>query len=74
MGHLKSYVICNEQEYYVSTVYTFDNGLETMIFESEDKFVTNWFEIYVRHYDTAKEAVEGHEEIVKNIEKYVGGN
>ena len=74
MGHLKSYVVCNEQEYYVSTVYTFDNGLETMIFECEDKFVTNWFEVYVRHYETTKEAVEGHDEIVKNIEKYVGGN
>ena len=55
----------------VSTTDTFDAGLETMVFESYNHAVTNWFDLYVNHYDTVDEAIKGHEDVVENLEKYL---
>ncbi len=69
MEHLKSYVIANNQEYYISTNNTPDVGFETMVFESKDKYVTNWREKFFKHYNTKEEAIEGHSYTINNLEK-----
>lgn len=69
MEHLKSYVVANNQEYYISTNNTPDVGFETMVFESKDKYVTNWREKFFKHYNTREEAIEGHNYIINNLEK-----
>lgn len=69
MEHLKSYVVANDQEYYISTNNTPDVGFETMVFESEDKYVTNWREKFFKHYNTREEAIEGHSYTINNLEK-----
>ena len=69
MEHLKSYVVANDQEYYISTNNTPDVGFETMVFESKDKYVTNWREKFFKHYNTREEAIEGHNYIINNLEK-----
>lgn len=69
MEHLKDYVIVNDQEYYISTNYAFDVGFETMVFESKDKYVTNWREKFFKHYNTREEAIEGHSYTINNLEK-----
>jgi hypothetical protein len=71
MKHLINFVVVNGQEYMISTTDTFDAGLETMVFESRNQKIINWFDVYVNHYDTVEEAIKGHEEIVENLEKYV---
>ena len=48
MKHLKDYVVVNGQEYYVSTKNTFDVGFETMVFESRNKYVTDWSEKFFK--------------------------
>lgn len=69
MEHLKSYVVANNQEYYISTNNTPDVGFETMVFESKDKYVTNWREKFFKHYNTREEAIEGHSYTINNLEK-----
>ena len=69
MKHLKDYVIVNGQEYYVSTKNTFDVGFETMVFESKDKYVTDWSEKFFKLYNTKEEAIEGHSYTINNLEK-----
>lgn len=69
MEHLKSYVVANNQEYYISTNNTPDVGFETMVFESKDKYVTNWRENFFKHYNTREEAIEGHSYTINNLEK-----
>ncbi len=71
MKQLINFVVIEGQEYMVSTTYTLDAGLETMVFESHNQKVTNWFDVYVNHYNTVDEAVKGHEDTVKNLEKYL---
>ena len=71
MKQLINFVVVNGQEYMVSTTDTFDAGLETMVFESHNQKVINWFDVYVNHYNTVDEAVKGHEDTVKNLEKYL---
>ena len=69
MKHLKDYVVVNGQEYYVSTKNTFDVGFETMVFESKDKYVTDWSEKFFKLYNTKEEAIEGHSYTINNLEK-----
>ena len=69
MEHLKSYVVANNQDYYISTNNTPDVGFETMVFESKDKYVTNWREKFFKHYNTKEEAIEGHSYTINNLEK-----
>lgn len=71
MKQLKTFVVIDGQEYLVSTTDTFDMGLETMVFESRNQAITNWFDLYVRHYDTVEEATEGHKDIVENLKLYL---
>ena len=71
MKQLITFVELEGKEYLVSTTNTFDMGLETMVFESCNQRVINWFDLYVRHYDTVEEATEGHNEIVENIKNYI---
>ena len=69
MKHLKDYVVVNGQEYYVSTKNTFDVGFETMVFESQNKYVTDWSEKFFKLYNTKEEAIEGHSYTINNLEK-----
>ena len=69
MKHLKDYVVANGQEYYVSTKNTFDVGFETMVFESQNKYVTDWSEKFFKLYNTKEEAIEGHSYTINNLEK-----
>ena len=71
MQHIKSIVVVENQEYYVSTCDTFDVGLETMVFKSENGKPSSWSECYYRHYKTENEAIEGHKEISSNLEKFL---
>lgn len=74
MKHLKNYVIVNGQEYLVSTTFTMDRGLETMVFKSKDGKVIDWIEEYARYYDTIDESVKGHEDIIKYLRLYLSFN
>ena len=69
MEHLKSYVVANDQEYYISTNNTPDVGFETMVFKSENKCVTDWSEKFFKLYNTKEEAIEGHSYAINNLEK-----
>ena len=69
MKHLKDYVVVNGQEYYVSTKNTFDVGFETMVFESQNKYVTSWIDCYYRHYNKVQDAIVGHRDVIDNLEK-----
>ena len=69
MEHLKSYVVANDQEYYISTNNTLDVGFETMVFKSENKCVTDWSEKFFKLYNTKEEAIEGHSYTINNLEK-----
>lgn len=74
MKHLKDFVIVNGQEYLVSTTFTMDRGLETMVFKSKDGEVIDWIEEYARYYDTIDESIKGHEDIVKYLRLYLACN
>ena len=69
MKHLKDYVVVNGQEYYISTNNAFDGGFETMVFESKDKYVTDWSGKFFKLYNTKEEAIEGHSYTINNLEK-----
>lgn len=71
MIRLRDYVILNDKEYFVSTKNTYDVGLETMVFESSNKTVVKWSELYYRHYKNENDAYKGHFDIVNNLEKYL---
>lgn len=74
MKHLKDFVIVNGQEYFVSTTFTMDRGLETMVFKSKDGKVIDWMEEFARYYDTVDESMKGHEDIVKHLRLYLACN
>ena len=69
MEHLKDYITINNQQYYISTNNSFDLGLETMIFKSENNCVISWKELFYKHYKTEKEAINGHNYVINNLEK-----
>ena len=72
MEHLMDFVEVNGKWYYVSTNFTFDNGLETMVFPAnEENEVTGWFELYQELHDNIDEAVERHEYIKAHIEECI---
>lgn len=71
MNKRHSYVLIEEQEYLVSTAFTFDRGWETMVFESNNGTVESWKDLYVQWYDSADEAMTGHVDVVKNLERYL---
>ena len=71
--HFAHIVKSNDKYYYVSTAYTWDHGLETMVFpfDNDTNIVTDWEELYVEWYNSIKEANERHERICKNLEEYL---
>lgn len=73
MHHFTNYAKCNGKNYYISTVRTVDGKYETMIFPA-DKYdtVTEWKEVFGKHYPNENEAVESHKYIVNHIEEFVG--
>ena len=71
MKQLINFVEVNGKEYMVSTTDTFDAGLETMVFESRNGKVINWFDLYVNHYNTVEEATKGHYDVVENLKNYL---
>ena len=69
MNKRHSYVLIEEQEYLVSTSFTFDRGWETMVFESNNGTIESWEDLYVQWYDSADEAMSGHAFVVKNLKE-----
>lgn len=70
--------------YFISTNYTYDLGMETMVFPAEDGakehetlfalYVTGVdfehpYDEYTRHYQTVEEAKAGHREIVALVKR-----
>ena len=69
MIHFMDYKTIGTQQYYISTVYTFDNGWETMVFESENKAVISWKEKYQKLYPNGQKAAKGHNYVLFNLEE-----
>ena len=72
----------NNKTYFVDTANTSDHGLETMIFKSQDQPETNdikkinaelldYSGLYAEYYQSEEDAIKGHNEIIKNIGKYI---
>lgn len=63
----------NGNMYAVDTAYTYDAGPETMVFNynKNTDSITNWADLYVRHYDTMGEAYVGHEEISRSVSRFI---
>ena len=59
------------RSYYVSTANTLDMGLETMIFDIDDRGVVDWSGIFTRHHYTDGEARDFHQIVIKHIDDYV---
>ena len=68
MIELRHFTVLNNKEYLVSTV-GLDDFLETGVFESVNKEVINWNNLYHRSYKSIKDAYEGHIEVVNNLDK-----
>lgn len=66
--HLKDYVEVEGQEYYISTTRTFDVGLETMVFKSNKRRVSDWGQVYFNHYKNEEEAIKGHQYVLNNLD------
>lgn len=65
--------ICVNGNYYiVDSCYTFDHGLETMVFPcDENGKITSWSEVYANWYATENEMYIHHEEIIAHPERYI---
>lgn len=63
----------NGKFYIVDTNDTFDVGMETMVFLGREGsiFVESWRDLYSRQYDDLESAIEGHNEIANDLEKYL---
>lgn len=58
--------------YYVDSRFTFDDGLETMVFGcDEDGDVTSWRDLYVRHHRTGDDMRRFHENLIVTLENYL---
>lgn len=65
MFNLKTVITRSTGHYIVSTVDTFDAGLETMVFPcTKDGEVTDYGDLYSARYDTVEEARNGHQHAV----------
>lgn len=54
------------ETFYIDTCYTFDKGLETMVFPCDEKGnVTDWGDLDAYWYESEEEAEEGHFEMVE---------
>ena len=76
LQNLKDIVTTASGTYYVSTSDTYDMGLETMIFKCKVPIPKEfddieWSGVYIEHHRTIKHAIERHNEIKNNIEKYI---
>lgn len=65
---MKNIIKKNGKHYLVSTVDTFDNGWETMVFLCDaDGEVADWAELACNRYSDREEADTGHFEMVQNF-------
>lgn len=61
--HLQTTIERGGQHYRVSTTFTPDHGLETMVFASTSEGeVTSWRDLYADRYDSLPEAEAGHKQ------------
>ena len=70
MGHIVEHE--NGNFYYVDSAYTFDHGLETMVFYCEpdgDKHKVDWGELHMRLHGTYTEMENYHFWLIDNLEK-----
>ena len=50
----------------VDTCYTFDHGLETMVFASDEKgTIKDWSDLDAMTYSTTEEAKAGHQQMIE---------
>ena len=68
MIRLKDFIELDGKEYLVLTTNTLDIGLATGVFESVNKEVVSWIELYCRTYSIEDEACKGHVEVVDNLD------
>lgn len=61
----------NGQMYYVDSCFTFDHGLETMVFpwDEENEEVESWSEVYGEWHDSYDEMRKRHRFIIENFEE-----
>lgn len=62
--------LCKDGSYYtVSSIYTLDNGYETMVFMSDEKGkIFDFNDLDYKHYQTYEEMKKGHKEMVAKWE------
>ena len=68
MIRLKDFIELDGKEYLVLTTNTLNMGLATGVFESVNKKVVSWIELYCRTYSNEDEAYKGHVEVVDNLD------
>ena len=61
----------NGSYYYIDSNNTYDAGYETMAFIYDEKAdnVGSWGEVYVKHYTTSQEMIEGHRYACEHLEE-----
>lgn len=52
------------KRFFVSTVETYTDGWETMIFRSDGTDVTDWMDLHCMRYSSQEEAHAGHERVL----------
>lgn len=69
----RDFVMINGQQYCVDTCHTFDKGWETMVFKSKNNQIISFHDVYVKHWVTMFQAMCGHDDVVRDLAKYLGG-
>ena len=69
LGHI---VECNNEFYYVDSVFTIDHGLETMVFKCDEngKNVI-WNDLYAEWYSNRNEMTNRHNYIIRHLEEFL---
>lgn len=65
-------VECNNEFYYVDSVFTIDHGLETMVFKCDENGKnTNWHDLYVEWHSNRNEMINRHNYIIRHLEEFL---
>ena len=65
-------VECNDEFYYVDSIFTFDHGLETMVFKCDENGKNvNWHDLYVEWHSNSAEMTDRHNYIIRHLEEFL---
>ena len=71
-SRLSHIVKCNHEFYYVDSTYTFDHGLETMVFKCDGNGKNvNWHDLYVEWHSNFTEMTYRHKYIIRHLEEFL---